>query len=258
MIPLLTVITVTYNCEHKIKDTFSTIKDLKSVFGDDLEFIVVDGVSKDFTLKEINFFGALVDKLISEKDAGIYDAMNKGLFFAKGKWVNFMNTGDAFNKKHLNVLYTLLSSSSEDVLYGDVLIGLSSENSILKKAGTNISARFPMPFCHQSSFVKRENFYKNDFELEYKRIADKAFFLSLLMANKKFKYFRYSFAKVEFAGFSNVDMVETVKEENKLLLRHGVISILMARKRVVVMRLLSFVKRITPKYLLTLKRKIYI
>ena len=109
MMPLFSIITICYNSEKTIKRT------LDSVFIQsftDYEYIIVDGDSKDGTLKilkqyEIKFNGKL--KIKSEPDSGIYDAFNKGIQRAVGKYIWIVNSDDFIEKEALQILYTFLS-----------------------------------------------------------------------------------------------------------------------------------------------------
>lgn len=88
----LSIVTVCYN----EKDIGRTCESIVSQSCQDFEWIVVDGGSTDGSLEIIKHYKERIDILISEPDNGIYDAMNKGIRLAKGKWINFMNGGDTF------------------------------------------------------------------------------------------------------------------------------------------------------------------
>ena len=91
----ITIITVVYNALNHVEDT------LKSIFEQDYsnkEIIIIDGESTDGTLELISKYQDNIDHLISEKDNGVYDAMNKGIKLSNGNWICFMNAGDIFYK----------------------------------------------------------------------------------------------------------------------------------------------------------------
>jgi glycosyltransferase involved in cell wall biosynthesis len=91
--PVLTVVTVVYNGEKTLEKT------IQSVTGQtyrNIEYIIVDGASKDGTLEIIKKYQDKIDLWTSEPDRGIYDAMNKGIDLTHGDWINFMNAGDYF------------------------------------------------------------------------------------------------------------------------------------------------------------------
>ncbi|MHA8065244.1 glycosyltransferase family 2 protein [Aquirufa sp. ROCK2-A2] len=164
MSKLLSIITITYQAEKFIQQTLDSIHEQH--FLDEIEYIIVDGASKDDTLKIIENHPIKVDQLISEKDHGIYDAMNKGIQASSGKYLLFMNAGDTFaDKSNLENIQNNLRKNP-DVLYGESIfvnlegekIGLRSEVTphLLPKQMKWQDFKFGMPVCHQSFIVKKE------------------------------------------------------------------------------------------------------
>ena len=93
-----------------------TIESVKSQDFQDFEFIIIDGGSKDGTLEMIKENETLIDYWVSEEDSGIYNAMNKGIKKATGKYVLFLNSGDyLLSKDALNVNFNLIT---QDIVYG--------------------------------------------------------------------------------------------------------------------------------------------
>lgn len=168
-----TIITVTFNCKEKIEKTIQSVitQQCKSI-----EYIIIDGGSTDGTLEIINKYDSYITKLISEPDHGIYDAMNKGLALASGKWINFMNAGDIFASK--NVISDLFSETpNENVLcvYGDHYL---SKNNILelRRSCNPKTLTSKIAFCHQASFIRNINVR---FRSDLKICADFALFRDL-------------------------------------------------------------------------------
>ena len=91
MQPLISIITVTKDCNSTIERTLKSIQSIKDT---DIQFIVIDGKSVDGTLSNIKRYKNLVDILVSEDDTGIYNAMNKGTRLAQGKYILFVNGDD--------------------------------------------------------------------------------------------------------------------------------------------------------------------
>ncbi len=161
--PKLSIITITYQAEAYIERT------LKSVFeqgcAEEIDYIVVDGASKDRTLSIIEANKTQINQVISEKDKGIYDAMNKGLTLAKGDYILLLNAGDTFASA--TTLKTILLELGEnpDVLYGEAIfvnneglpLGLRSEVTPhrLPSELTWQNFRFGMLICHQAFIAKR-------------------------------------------------------------------------------------------------------
>lgn len=113
----LSIVTVCYN----EKDIGRTCESIVSQSCQDFEWIVVDGGSTDGSLEVIKHYKERIDILISEPDNGIYDAMNKGIRLAKGKWINFMNGGDTFADNCIvgDFLRFAGDNPAADVIYGD-------------------------------------------------------------------------------------------------------------------------------------------
>ena len=99
--PLVSIITVTFNSEKYLEDTIKSIQNLSIK---NFEHIIIDGGSKDNTLKIIRKYSKKISYWVSETDRGIYDAFNKGLLVAKGKYIGFVNSDDLLTKKSLFIL----------------------------------------------------------------------------------------------------------------------------------------------------------
>ena len=128
--PLVSIITVVFNAEFFIESTINSIIDQTY---ERKELIVIDGASTDSTLDIIGKYSRHITKLISEKDDGIYSAMNKGIALASGDWIIFMNAGDIFIER--DVLTNIFSKpiGNAKVIYGDVLVDYG-DFSIMRRA----------------------------------------------------------------------------------------------------------------------------
>src|SRR6188508_2910860 len=116
--PFLSIITVVYNNLAGLKHTYQSIQSQTST---DFEWLVIDGGSSDGTKEWLTNLAVSNMCFISEKDGGLYDAMNKGLNLAKGKFVWFMNSGDSiFSPDTVQVLID--QSAGKDVLYGETML----------------------------------------------------------------------------------------------------------------------------------------
>lgn len=160
--PLLTIITITYQAEAFIE---RTIQSLIRQTSQDFEYLVIDGGSKDNTVAIINQFRERINYLVSEPDKGLYDAMNKGLAAANGKYVWFMNAGDTLADDRLIEDILPLLHQNPDVIYGDAVFvnnqgiarGLRSEvtTHALPAHLTWKNMWLGMVVCHQSFLAKR-------------------------------------------------------------------------------------------------------
>ncbi len=152
----LSIITVCFNIKDEIRRTCESI--VNQTY-QDFEWIVVDGGSTDGTLEILEEYKERINIFISEKDNGIYDAMNKGIARARGEYLNFMNGGDCFY--NLNVLQDSIQAlaSCADVYYGNVQV-TSAANTYILNFPKTLSKEFFLRSCinHQSCFIKAELF----------------------------------------------------------------------------------------------------
>tara|TARA_Y100000389_G_scaffold166012_1_gene170444 strand:- start:2753 stop:3556 length:804 start_codon:yes stop_codon:yes gene_type:complete len=212
------IIIVSLNTKKKLRNTLESIYKQK-IYPKNYEIIVVDGMSIDGTQEEILNRKNKIDKLIIEKDTGIYDAMNKGIKYANGEWIIFLNSGDLFYKN--NVLKKIYSYklSENDVIYGDTIINNKEfkyriNGKLFDKNSINI------PFCHQSSFVKRHLLKKYNFDLKYKICSDFNFFIKIKKKNKIFKKINLIISTVEAGGLSDNNRFKAFLENLKIIYRN--------------------------------------
>jgi len=197
--PLVSIITVVYNCEQTIE---RTILNIISQDFENYEFIIVDGGSNDNTLSILKKYENQITKWVSEPDKGIYDAMNKGVKMANGKWINFMNAGDEFAIRNFNSLFETMQNEEYGVIYGDVIIKKEEGSFLLDKARPLDEMNYLLNFCHQSSFVRRKILLDNPFSLKYKISSDYDFFLKIFIKNYKFSYINEPISIFELGGIS--------------------------------------------------------
>jgi len=129
--PLITIITVVYNGEKHLEETIQSV--INQTYPN-VEYIIIDGGSTDGTLDIIKKYEDKIDYWVSEKDKGIYDAMNKGIDLASGEWINFMNAGDKFYDEKVLEKVFLNNDFSKDVgvIYGNHKVIYTNKNSLLK------------------------------------------------------------------------------------------------------------------------------
>ena len=118
--PLISIITVVFNGEKYLEETIQSV--INQTYSN-VEYIIIDGGSSDGTLDIIKKYEERIDYWVSEKDRGIYDAMNKGIDVASGKWLNFMNGGDEFyDNKVIENIFKNCSYEDEYVIHGKVAL----------------------------------------------------------------------------------------------------------------------------------------
>lgn len=112
----ITIVTVCYNTADTIGRTIESV--LEQTYPD-IEYIIVDGKSKDNTMEVIGKYADRISRIVSEPDNGIYDAMNKGIALATGDYINFMNAGDIFSSPDVIAEVVRQMEPTADVVYGD-------------------------------------------------------------------------------------------------------------------------------------------
>ncbi|UOE48617.1 glycosyltransferase [Mucilaginibacter sp. SMC90] len=155
--PRLSVITIVYN---NVRDIERTIRSVVNQTYTNIEYIIVDGLSNDGTLQVIDRHKSRIAKFISEKDEGIYDAMNKGLALATGDYVIFMNSGDEFYD-HQTVATVFASADNADIYYGETEMIADNGTSLGQrrhKAPAKFTWRgfkYGMSISHQAIYIRR-------------------------------------------------------------------------------------------------------
>ncbi len=213
--PLVTIITVTYNCAASIEATLLSV--INQTFSDK-EYIIIDGNSTDNTLGVVNKYKNKITSVISEKDAGIYDAMNKGIRMAKGEWVIFMNSGDVFASN--SVLQDVFDNKvypDVGVIYGGVrVLTMGKMFDMVPYPLDSIS--YQIPFCHQSVFTRTDIIKNNPFDISFKVVADYNMFRQLYFDGIKFLEVPHIISCYSpDGGFSRNRMILKEKEMNRII-----------------------------------------
>ena len=207
---LISVIMVTFNAVTYIEDTIKSV--IHQTYSN-IEYIIVDGGSTDGTINLINKYKSRIKNLVftSEPDNGIFDAMNKGIKLAKGKWINFMNAGDSFVSNNAISSVFLQNISNSDILFGDTIMSYNNIHkpfkTLLKAKSVNVVWRGHMPFCHQSMFSKLSLHKIHPFDISSIINADFEFICWALFNNYTFLYLQMKIAVYEVGGKSSDDYV---------------------------------------------------
>lgn len=169
---LCTIVTVCYNAQSCIEQT---IKSVLSQKRDLFEYIIIDGKSKDATMAIIDKYKDEIDIVVSEPDRGIYDAMNKAINLAHGKYINFMNAGDCFvNNSVLEDVSNSIKGKVADVVFGNEVIKLDGIYYEIETTPFYDSPhiKHSMGFNHQCTFVRTAMARQYPFDLQYRLAAD--------------------------------------------------------------------------------------
>lgn len=180
--PLVSIVTVVYNNVTEIEQTILSV--LNQTYSN-IEYIIIDGGSTDGTVNCIEKYSSRISYWISESDAGVYDAMNKGISRVSGEWINFMNSGDVFYQKSTLTDFFNYKIDDVDVMYGNTLIRRKKH---LKVRYSEWKGENFKGLCHQSVFVRTDIMKQYKFESKYKLAADFNFLYKLFVEGYKFLY----------------------------------------------------------------------
>lgn len=244
----ITVITVCFNAAQTLERTMQSVIDQTY---SNIEYIIIDGGSTDGTVDIIKKYSGKLSYWISERDKGVYDAMNKGIKISTGEYINFMNSGDTFcdNKVVENVVCYL--KDNPDVLYGATKFVY--KNGLMNMKPLKLSAiKEKMVFCHQSSFVKTGILKEFLFDTNYKIAADYNLFYNMYNKNIKFKECPLY--------ISFYDTICSMSAKNKILLEKEYSLINnrpLSNIKIIKIRIKNFLNSILPERIVLLIRKMY-
>ncbi|WP_417550084.1 glycosyltransferase family 2 protein [Methylophaga sp.] len=142
MLPLVTIITPVFNGANLLRYTLDSI--VKQSYKN-IEYIIVDGGSTDETLDIVNEYSDIVSKIISEKDSGMYDALAKGLLVANGEVICYLNAGDVFYEKAIEVVANIFSDNNLSWVTGYRSTCIAD----------NIIVRIDLPFRYKSNLIEK-------------------------------------------------------------------------------------------------------
>ena len=173
MEPLFSIITVTWNAAEMIGPTLQSVQ--RQTFSD-YEMLIIDGASSDDTLNIVNAASIASLRVFSEPDKGLYDAMNKGIARARGRYIIFLNAGDAFADDTVLARLALFKSDNPGVIYGQTQL-VNAQRCVVGKRHltaprhlTAASFLNGMLVCHQA-FVARRDLVP-EYDLRYRLSAD--------------------------------------------------------------------------------------
>ncbi len=203
--PLISIIVPTFNSSKTLKACLDSVFEQNTSF----EVLIIDSASTDGTLNLLEHYTSKYAniKVYSEKDKGIYDAMNKGMDLAKGEWLFFLGSDDVFyNKDVLQTISKKLTNTDREVVYGNVeIVG----NTAWAKNGEIYAGKFSTEkllnqnICHQAIFYKRDFKLKHVgyYNLDYVKSADWDLNLRFWSITK-FAHTELTIAKYSVEGFS--------------------------------------------------------
>lgn len=204
--PLISVITVVFNGEKYLEETILSV--LNQTY-DNVEYIIIDGGSTDGTLDIIKKYDHAIDYWVSERDKGIYDAMNKGVVSSCGDWISFLGSGDSYYKDALCKYVEYINRNNHNKLdYISSIVELKKSGKVVRVIGEVWdwdNFRNYMNVAHVGSLHSKELFKKIGlFDVQFKIAGDYEF---LLRKKNQLKagYFPHKTAVMDTSGVSTTN-----------------------------------------------------
>lgn len=206
------VITINYNNKEGLNLTINSVICQTCT---DYEFIIIDGGSTDGSVDIIKQHANIITYWISEKDKGVYHAMNKGITQAHGDYLIFMNSGDCFHSPEALSAFT---NYQEDIICGKVLKGISIRPSGHDKPTITLVDLIRGSLPHQAMFIKRELMHKHPYDEKYKILSDWKFCLeAIVFDNCSFRNSDVIVADYDTGGISTNSNGLLPKEREEIL-----------------------------------------
>ena len=215
--PTLSVITIVYN---NVRDIERTMLSVLNQTYQNIEYIIVDGKSTDGTLQVIEKHKTRIAKLISEKDEGIYDAMNKGLANAAGDYVIFMNSGDEFFEAG-TVEKVFATAPDADIYYGETEMindegqSLGQRRHKAPKQFTWRDFKYGMSVSHQAIYIRRS--FTTPYNRQYQLSADIDWILSAAKKAKTIVNVNRYVARYLVGGMSKTKHRQSLRERFNIM-----------------------------------------
>jgi len=166
----ISVITINFNNRIGLEKTIQSVIS-QPLFKEHIEYIIIDGGSDDGSVETINKFESSTHSWISEKDEGIFHAMNKGLQKATGDYVIFMNSRDVFCDNLIDNQF--IDCLNTQLVYGNYFLDSELPNNLCKQTETiDFAYLLGKTICHQALFMKRDLCLKYPFEYQFNIIGD--------------------------------------------------------------------------------------
>lgn len=219
--PLISIITITYNAGRQI---LPTLESVASQSYRNYEHIIIDGASTDDTLTIARQYEDL--RILSEKDRGLYDAMNKGIALARGRYLLFLNAGDAFHSDKILAAYAEHARRGDDIIYADTVIVDEARHIIGKRhltapqSLTFKSFAKGMLVCHQAFMVRKE--LAPAYDEQYRFSADYDWTVKCIKAADPRRCTNLGLIAIDYLhdGLTDKNKLKSLRERYRIMTRH--------------------------------------
>ncbi|TFY92011.1 glycosyltransferase [Pseudomonas kairouanensis] len=248
----ISIITVSYNSEKTIRDTIESV--LAQTYSD-IEYIIVDGGSKDNTMGVVAEYAESIATIVSEPDRGIYDAMNKGIALASGDVIGILNSDDFYESpSSLESVAAVFRLKPDDALiFGDVVFvkpdDLQRVTRVYRAAHFKAwKLRFGWMPPHPGTFIRKHAYMEvGDYSLLYAISADYEMFVRLLLTKQfSFSYIDKVLVRMRSGGVSTSGIKSSLKLNREIVQacrRNGVYTNLLMVLSKIPFKLLEYFKR---------------
>lgn len=224
----VSIITVCYNSERTIEQTVKSV--LEQTYGN-VEYIVVDGKSTDNTCQILQKYKEHIAWMCSEEDAGVYDAMNKGIAHCTGDIVAFLNSDDWYLPETVEKIVECFRETKPDIIYGDYIFYCSEEEVYYARCNRPIDEiSYHMIFGHQAMFFRKSLFEKQGgYHTEYVIAADYEWILRAYQKKVKFQYLPTVLCYFRKGGLCTTERIACAEEVKAIAERYADTDALLGR-----------------------------
>lgn len=218
--PKISIITVVYNGEAHIAQAMQSVLDQNYP---NLEYIVIDGASTDGTLAIAQGFDSASVYITSEKDSGIYNAMNKGIAQATGELIGILNADDFYRPNTLKTVAEIFSKGESDIIYGNIeKLRSFDDRDYYREEKPNLDLmEKTMGIFHPATFVAKKVYDEiGGFDEQYRLSADYDFCLRAYLKKYRFTYVDEVLTVFRIGGASTMDC-RSYEEGYRILKHHN-------------------------------------
>ncbi len=220
----LSLVTITYNNASGLEKTIKSVFAQNYLSKDEFEYIIIDGGSTDGSVDLIKKYAVepegKISKWVSEKDSGIYNAMNKGIKLCSGSIIGLLNSGDeALPEAYKNIL-ELHKKNPEAILYGGM--NMMQDGRFVKVYSFGADDLQKQMIAHPASFVPKTVYEKNGFYDEsFRSSGDWDLFVKFFKSGIKFIYTNEIYVNFDCSGISNSNEKLVVREDKRIIKKYG-------------------------------------
>lgn len=215
---MIDIVTINLNNRNGLKKTIESV--VNQTYKDKINYIVIDGGSTDGSVDIIKQYSDKIDYWVSEKDNGLYNAMNKGIDVLKNEYALFLNSGDYLSSN--NIIESVYNLLDKDIVYGNeykIGNGRIMRAKYPDRLDDNFFKRTALP--HQSTFIRTSLLKENKYSEEYKLLGDWKFFREMIIVNgASYKHLDTFISYYGLDGVSTINRSVHEKEKEEYYRQH--------------------------------------